>query len=195
MRTKLFYKIVTLVFVITVFSAASYAELIKIDYKKKIGSKNEREPFIKVTTDKSQYNIGQKVKIKINNKSKQETYVWFGPCSLALEWYKNNAWEASPSSWSKCPACVNREIQQPLFLSPSITEEITWDQMVTRCEKGSTKTRSTLGRFRFTFRYAEDKPECRFGSNPLNCWLRYQNKKWYTTYSNELIIKEQGGQN
>lgn len=160
---------------------------------------NEQESGLKViiTTDKARYNIGETVRIKINNQSGQETYVWSGSCSLTLERHNGNTWETSPISWSGCisgPDCgIEREIPAPQFLSPEATEEIKWNQIAAWCEEGTIiKEEPAMGRFRFVFGYAEDEPECQFTLNPFKCWLSYGNKKWHSVYSNEFTIEEHG---
>lgn len=146
---------------------------------------------IRITTDKPRYSIGQTVRIKINNDSDQKTYVWSGPCSLTLDRYNGNAWETSSTSWSGCPSCgIQRELPDPLFLSPEVTEEIKWNQIVTWCEGSTLKTGQASGRFRFAFQYAEDEPGCQSTPNPLRCWLRHRDKKWQSTYSNEFTVSE-----
>jgi len=167
---------------------------------------------VQITTDKPRYNIGETVRIKINNQNEQETYVWSGPCSLILERYNGNVWDdsptlwsgnvwktsptlwSSPTSWSGCPpACgASREMPIPRFLSFAATEEIEWNQKVVWCKKNTTKKGTTVGRFRFVFRYAEDEPECQFTLDPLMCWQRYNDPKWHSVYSNEFTIREHG---
>ncbi len=148
---------------------------------------------VRITTEKPHYYVGQTVRIKINNQSEQKTFVWLGPCSLVLEHYNGNAWKEGPTAWSGCPLCgIQREIPEPLFLSPGATKEIKWDQIVTWCEEGTTKIAPALGRFRFVFRYAEDEPKCHLNSDPFKCWLLYRDKKWQSANSNEFTIKEHG---
>lgn len=153
---------------------------------------SDQEHFLDVTitTDKPQYKIGETVRIKINNQSEHETYVWGGLCSFTLESYNTGTWSVNPASWSGCPSCgIMREIPDPLFLGPLEKKEIGWDQIVTWCEKDRIEKGATLGRFRFVFRYAKDEPECRVSTNPFECWLRYSDKKWHSSYSSEFTIK------
>ena len=152
------------------------------------GSSREK---VRITTDKTSYDSGQKVIVKVINQDEQKTFIWIGGCSFTLEQHNGDAWEASPTPWSGCPFCGHeREIPHPLFLVPTETEEFEWNQIVTWCEEGTLKKGPALGRFRFAFRYAEDEPECRSSPYPLGCWMDYRNKKWHSAYSNEFTIME-----
>lgn len=141
-----------------------------------------------INTDKARYSRGQLVNSTVTNQSDHKIYVWYGPCSLILESYEGTEWRETFASWSGCPSCVQREHPHPLFLTPSSTEVLVWDQILTWCEEGKSKHGSASGRFRFMFRYAEDEPKCHSAIDPFKCWLLYHDKKWHSAYSNEFII-------
>ena len=130
------------------------------------------------------------MKVTLTNHHDLMTYVWTGPCSLTLERYDGEAWEANASPWSGCPNCgVAREIPDPLFLEPGAADHIDWDQLVATCEDDTIVTEPASGRFRFVFQYAQDEPGCRSASDPLECWTQYRDKEWHRAYSSEFTLE------
>lgn len=148
------------------------------------------EPKEVVVTVTSGETDEQTLSITVTNRSTKKTWAWFGSCSLTLQWYKADTWDDSPAPWSGCSSCgVEREIPAPLFLAPGATGNILWDQIVIWCDHGNERPELASGRYRFVFRYVEDKLECRSTLDPLKCWLDYHDKQWRKAYSDEFTIR------
>lgn len=148
---------------------------------------------ITVTTNRKNYRVGEPVVITIENKSKKNTYGYFGHLSLTLERYNDGLWKKVLTPWIDGLACgAMREMPEPRFLKPINSEQVNWDRLIYRCENNDTMKPEVVlsGKFRFVLNFMRDDRDCQSSLKPHLCWHDYTyKKKWHTTYSNEFLIE------
>lgn len=157
-----------------------------------IEESNRNSTDLELITDKNSYKDNEKVRLIIDNKNKENAYVWLGHSGFILEKYDGNTWRNTQYPWSDTASCggVMREIPAPIFSNPLSSTEIGWDCKIYWCNYGNLNSKSASGLFRFLFRYAKDQQNCRLASNQTECWLEFTDKRWLEVYSNEFSIAD-----
>jgi hypothetical protein len=145
-------------------------------------------PEVEIKIFDTHYQSEEEIRIRIKNIGEIKPFIWFGPCSVALEKFENGSWAEIKESWSLCPACVEREMLEPRFINPSESTVINWDQILTWCVDGIREQKLASGIYRLNLNYAEDNMNCQASLNIRNCWTNNRNKLWHNKYSNKFII-------
>lgn len=143
---------------------------------------------VTITTDKTEYEQGEIVRIIIKNNSDEKIFAYleggefreFPLCWLKLERFENGKWvsiEGSPCLY--CPCGAMCEIPGVIYLRPGEIREGEWDQGIRWCEKNIEKRKNvSFGKYRLMFNYHEYKE---------GQWV--SEREWKTIYSNAFMIK------
>ena len=146
---------------------------------------------VTITTDKTEYRQGEKVKIIIKNNTDKKIFTWIsGYCSLGFQKYKDGKWKTIEGAFYPrcCPCGTVCEPRDCIYMAPGETSEKEWDQIIDWCEESKKKMEDALGKYRFTLEYVEHTIECDPGFEKICCY-EYNKNEWKTTHSNALIIK------
>lgn len=159
----------------------------------------ESSDDIVLMTDKKYYENDEKINLKVENKSKKNTYAWHGSVNIGLEEYDGSAWknleDNNPrrSAWYYTLPCgpdgpIYREAPGPIFMQPLGSSKLEWNQSVYWCDTDRKRnSKSVSGRFRFVAKYVADQKNCQQVSYQGECLFNGKTK-WLESYSNEFSI-------
>jgi hypothetical protein len=145
----------------------------------------EEKSEITITTDKTEYKKGEKIKITIKNNSTEKTFGWWDYFNffsvLEVLKYENGKWISLKGEvFVACP-CEIASCETDLHeLKPREIKETKWDQTLHWCEGRKEKAEKLkVGRYRFKIRYGNIEEVAKD--------IMVQGTKF--AYSNEFVIK------